>query len=77
MKLVKLGYRVLNLDLLIEARTIPGGKPKLTLVFAGPQPASVGASAWTVESCEVHLEGPAAIAMLEYLDRLIDEDITP
>jgi hypothetical protein len=87
MMLVKVANRIVNLDLLIEATsthtessmardgTMTPSIPALLMRFAGPQPASVGATDWTVESYEIALFGPIAVAMGRYLESLAVSEI--
>lgn len=55
MKLVKIGDRYFNMDLLIEAHI--QDLTRVVLKFAAPSPAGVGASDWSVGPYEVKLVG--------------------
>jgi len=57
--------RYLNMALLVDALVEPA---KVTLKFAAPSPASVGASDWSVEPYEVTLRGADADVAARWLN---------
>lgn len=66
MRLYRIGNRVLNMSLLVDAEYSPE-KERLKLVFSAPQPADVGDSDWTVKSYEVVLKDTVASDCWEWL----------
>ena len=62
--------RFLNMALLVDALVVvqDGAAQAVTLKFAAPSPASVGASDWSAKPHEVLLKGMAAQAVADWLD---------
>jgi hypothetical protein len=74
---IKRGNVVVNFDLMTDAEYAPSKQQtpaKLTLNFAAPQPASVGASDWSVEARQVQFTGKEADSVWKAIGILSNPD---